>query len=69
MERLLNYIKSNTDSKLVKTAIDVACKNPSLQEEMLIYVFKYLTQENKEMEKTLKELLTQKRCSSCNKLK
>lgn len=61
MERLLIYIKSNADSKLVKTAIDVACKNPSLQEEMLIYVFKYLLQENKEMEKTIKELLSRKK--------
>lgn len=62
MERLLEYIKANTSSKLVKTAIDVARKNSSLQEEMLIYVFKYLTQENKEMEKTLKDMLKQKRC-------
>lgn len=61
MERLLSYIKTYSDSKLVKTAIEVACKNPALQEEMLIYVFKYLLQENKEMEKTIKSLFEKKK--------
>lgn len=60
MERLLNYIKNNTKSKLVHTAIDVANKNASLREDMLLYVFKYLLEENREMEKKIKELLQKK---------
>lgn len=61
MERLLEYIKVHSDSKLVKTAIEVARKNPALQEDMLVYVFKYLLQENKEMERTIKNLLSRKK--------
>lgn len=61
MERLMKYIKDNTKSKLVQTAIDVASKSPELQEDMLLYIFKYLMEENVEMEATIKKLLSTKK--------
>jgi hypothetical protein len=50
---------------LVHTAIDVASKNPSLREDMLLYVFKYLLEENKEMELKIKELISKSANGAC----
>jgi hypothetical protein len=61
MDRLLDYIKDHSKSKLVQTAIDVARKTPDLQEDMLLYIFKYLIEENAEMEATIKKLLSTKK--------
>lgn len=58
MDRLREFIKQNTTSKLVKTALEVA-KAPDLEEDMLIYIFKYILEENKEMEATIRRLLSQ----------
>lgn len=56
MDRLREFIKQNTNSRLIKTALEVA-KSPEFEEDMLIYVFKYILEENKEMEQTIKKLL------------
>jgi hypothetical protein len=61
MDRLLDYIKDHSKSKLIQTAIDVARKSPEIQEDMLLYIFKYLTEENAEMEATIKKLLSTKK--------
>lgn len=61
MDRLLDYIKNHTKSKLIQTAIDVARKSPDIQEDMLLYIFKYLIEENTEMEATIKKLLSTKK--------
>ncbi len=61
MDRLLDYIKDHSKSKLVQTAIDVARKSPDLQEDMLLYIFKYLSEENSAMEASIKKLLTSKK--------
>lgn len=59
-DRLLKYIKNNSGSRLVETAIDVAYNSPDLREDMLLYIFKYLMEENKAMEKTISNLLKPK---------
>lgn len=61
MDRLLDYVKDHSKSKLIQTAIDVARKSPDLQEDMLLYIFKYLTEENAAMEATIKKILTSKK--------
>jgi hypothetical protein len=61
MDRLLDYIKDHSKSRLVQTAIDVARKSPEIQEDMLLYIFKYLIEENAEMEATIKKILASKK--------
>ncbi len=60
MDRLLDYIKNHSKSKLIQTAIDVARKSPDIQEDMLLYIFKYLMEENIAMEEQIKKILAKK---------
>lgn len=60
MQKVFDYVQQNSSSRLIKTAVEIALKNPSMQEEMLLYIIKYMIEENEEMAQTIRKLMNDK---------